>query len=252
MQFGDKSAVEGFQSITNLILTAVQQAIDGNQAVRDLVPDAGHLWQYVDVRPTHSEYLQWERERIAEHGEGTQLRLNHTDGYIDGFMGSAHGRRRAFAIAAIHRAFIGKTGADFPLKAYKECLPVPSMTALGGLATNRKISIEKKHEPRLCHRRPGLKPRVVCLVERTCLMATPAWPTPIRELLSKLNSSRPPCFVADSALSCRWPRAAVTKYTTSPRRYFARKLRGGLRCSGADPTGRDSPTAQSRSGVACR
>ena len=44
MQFGDKSAVEGVQSITNLILTAVQQAIDGNQAVRDLVPDASHLW----------------------------------------------------------------------------------------------------------------------------------------------------------------------------------------------------------------
>ena len=133
MQFGDKSAVEGFQSVTNLILTAVQQAIDGNQAVRDLVPAAAHLWQYVDVRPTHPEYLQWERERIGELGEGTQLRLNHTDGYIDDFMGSAHGRRRAFAIAAIHRAFIGKTGANFPLKASKECLPAPSMTALGGL-----------------------------------------------------------------------------------------------------------------------
>ena len=48
-------------------------------------------------------------------------------------MGSAHGRRRAFAIAAIHRAFIGKAGANFPLKASKECLPAPSMTALGGL-----------------------------------------------------------------------------------------------------------------------
>ena len=68
------------------------------------------------------------------------------------------------------------------------------------------------------------------LVERTCLMATPAWPTPIRELLSKLNSPRPPCSVAGSELPCRWPRAAATRYTTSPRRYFARKLRGGLRC----------------------
>ena len=61
------------------------------------------------------------------------MRLNHTDGYIDDFMGSARGRRRAFAIAAIHRAFIGKKGAKFPLKASKECLPAPSMTALGGL-----------------------------------------------------------------------------------------------------------------------
>ena len=32
MQFGDKSAVEGFQSITNLILCAAQAAIDGNMA----------------------------------------------------------------------------------------------------------------------------------------------------------------------------------------------------------------------------
>ena len=119
--------------LTSFSRAAVQQAIDGNQAVRDLVPDASHLRQYADVRPTHPEYLQWERERIAEHGEGTQLRLSHTDGYIDDFMGSAHGRRRAFAIAAIHRAFIGKAGANFPLKASKECLPAPSMTALGGL-----------------------------------------------------------------------------------------------------------------------
>ena len=90
----------------------------------------------------------------------------------------------------------------------------------------------------MCHRRPGLKPRVVWL-RRRCLMATPAWPTPIREILSKLNSSRPPCSVADSALSCRWPRAAVTRHTTSPRRYFARKLRDWS--CGADPTGRESP-----------
>ena len=62
-----------------------------------------------------------------------QLRGNHTDGYIDDFIGSALGRRRAFAIAAVHRAFIGKGGANFPLKASKECLPAPSMVALGGL-----------------------------------------------------------------------------------------------------------------------
>ena len=65
--------------------------------------------------------------------DATQLRINHTDGYIDDFMGSVHGRRRAYAIAAVHRAFIGDGGADFPLKASKECLPAPSMVALGGL-----------------------------------------------------------------------------------------------------------------------
>jgi hypothetical protein len=71
---------------------------------------------------------------VAVFGEDAmQLRINHTDGYIDNFMGSAHGRRRAFAIAAVHRAFIGEGGANFPLKASKECLPAPLMVALGGM-----------------------------------------------------------------------------------------------------------------------
>ena len=134
MQFGDKSAVEGFQSITNLILVAAQDAIDGDLAMRALVPHAAHLWQYIDTKPTHAAYQLWERERVAVFGEDvTQLRINHTDGYIDDFMGSVHGRRRAYAIAAVHRAFIGEGGADFPLKASKECLPAPAMVALGGL-----------------------------------------------------------------------------------------------------------------------
>ena len=102
--------------------------------MRALVPHAAHLWEYIDARPTHATYQVWERERIAVFGDGvTQLRINHTDGYIDDFMGSALGRRRAFAIAAVHRAFIGEGGANFPLKASKECLPAPSMVALGGL-----------------------------------------------------------------------------------------------------------------------
>ena len=133
MQFGDKSAVEGFQSITNLILCAVQAAIDGNLALRAAVPHAAHLWQYVDARPTHAAYQRWESERTNALGEGPHLRLTHTDGYIDDFMGAVHGRRRAFAVIAIHRAFIGKGGANFPLKASKECPPAPAMVALGGL-----------------------------------------------------------------------------------------------------------------------
>ena len=92
--------------------------------MRALVPHAAHLWQCIDAKPTHAAYQLWERERVAVFGEDVmQLRINHTDGYIDDFMGSAHGRRRAFAIAAVHRVFIGKGGADFPLKASKECLP---------------------------------------------------------------------------------------------------------------------------------
>ena len=51
-------------------------------------------------------------------------------GWVAWFALALRERRRAFAIAAIHRAFIGKTGASFLLKASKECLPAPSMTAL--------------------------------------------------------------------------------------------------------------------------
>ena len=148
MQFGDKSAVEGFQSITNLLLCAAQAAIDGNEETRALVPHAAHLWQYIDARPVGQAYEKWHRERVDAFGEGSQLRLNHTDGYIDDFMGSALGRRRAFAIAAVHRAFIGAGGANFPLKASKECLPQPAMTALGGLldvdAGTATLSEERK------------------------------------------------------------------------------------------------------------
>ena len=134
MQFDDKSAVEGFQSITNLIIVSAQDATDGDPAMRALVPHTAHLWQYIDAKPTHAAYQLWEHERAAEFGEDvTQLRINHTDGEIDDFVGSALGRCRAFAIAAVHRAFIGKGGADFPLKESKACLPAPSMVALGGL-----------------------------------------------------------------------------------------------------------------------
>ena len=87
MQFGDKSAVEGFQSITNLLLCAAQAAIDGDVAMRASVPHAAHLWQYIDARPTNEAYRRWELERLNEFGEGPQLRLTLTSRYIDGFVG---------------------------------------------------------------------------------------------------------------------------------------------------------------------
>ena len=37
-------------------------------------------------RPTNEAYRRWESERTNELGEGPQLRLTHTDGYIDDFM----------------------------------------------------------------------------------------------------------------------------------------------------------------------
>ena len=43
LQFGDKSAVEGFQSITNLLLCAAQAAIGGDVAMRATVSHAAHL-----------------------------------------------------------------------------------------------------------------------------------------------------------------------------------------------------------------
>ena len=111
---------------------AAQAAIDGDAAMRATVPHAAHLWQYTDARPTNEAYRRWELDRLNEFGAGPQLRLTHTDGYIDDFMGAVYGRRKSYAVAAVHRAFIGKGGADFPLKAPKECLPMPPMVALGG------------------------------------------------------------------------------------------------------------------------
>ena len=110
-----------------------QAAIDGNLTLRAAVPHAAHLWQYVDARPTNAAYQRWESERTNALGEGSQLRLTHTDDYIDDFMGAVYGRRRAFAVIAIHRAFIGEGGGNFPLKASQECPPAPSIVALGGL-----------------------------------------------------------------------------------------------------------------------
>ena len=66
---GDKSAVEGFQAITNLIIVSAQDAIDGDPAMRALVPHAAHLWQYTDAKPTHAAYQLWERERVGVFGE---------------------------------------------------------------------------------------------------------------------------------------------------------------------------------------
>ena len=77
-RFSDKSAVEGFQSITNLIIVSAQDAIDGDPAMRALVPHAAHLWQYIDAKPTHAAYQLWERGRVAVFGKDvTQLRINH-------------------------------------------------------------------------------------------------------------------------------------------------------------------------------
>ena len=129
-QFGDASMVEGFQAITMLILAAGRAAVAGHCAVRALFPELQHLWQWVDAIPTSPEFEAWMRDRTDAGLDVDELRLSYTDGYIDGYMDSAFGRRRAFAVAAIFRGILRRCG--FPLKASKECLPARRMTALGG------------------------------------------------------------------------------------------------------------------------
>ena len=68
------------------------------------------------------------RDRTDAGLDVDELRLSYTDGYIDDYMGSAFGRRRAFAVAAVFRGILRRCG--FPLKASKECLPARRMTAL--------------------------------------------------------------------------------------------------------------------------
>ena len=89
-------------------------------------------------------------------------------------------------------------------------------------------------------------------------MATPAWPTPIRELLSKLNSSRPPCSVADSALPCRWPRAAATSQIAAKpqwsavRNYLCRILRQSSKARDRSPLlGPPHPSSKGTHGTRC-
>ena len=70
------------------------------------------------------------RDRTGAGLDVGELRLSYTDGDIDGYMGAAFGRRRAFEVAAIFRGILRRCG--FPLKASKEYLPARRMTALGG------------------------------------------------------------------------------------------------------------------------
>ena len=64
-------------------------------------------------------------------------------------------------------------------------------------------------------------------------MATPAWPTPMRALISKLNLSHAPERLTDSALFNRWARRAVARIPTSPINVAARSSCGGLQCGSA-------------------
>jgi len=73
---------------------------------------------------------------------------------------------------------------------------------------------------------------VHCLVD-DLFMATPAWPTPMRALISKLNLSRAPERLTDSALFNRWARRAVARIPTSPINVAARSSCGGLQCGSA-------------------
>ncbi len=73
---------------------------------------------------------------------------------------------------------------------------------------------------------------VHCLVD-DLFMATPAWPTPMRALINKLNLSYAPGRPTDSALFNRWARRAVARIPTSPINVAARSSCGGLQCGSA-------------------
>ena len=64
-------------------------------------------------------------------------------------------------------------------------------------------------------------------------MATPAWPTPMRALMSKLNLSHAPERLTDSALFNRWARRAVACIPTSSIDVAARSSCGGVQCGSA-------------------
>ena len=77
----------------------------------------------------------------------------------------------------------------------------------------------------------------ICL-EDDLFMATPAWPTPMRALISKMNLSHAPERLTDSALFNRWARRAVACIPTSSIAALLEQLR--LRSS-ADPRGSEPP-----------
>ena len=64
-------------------------------------------------------------------------------------------------------------------------------------------------------------------------MATPAWPTPMRALISKFNSSHAPECVTDCGLFNRPARRAVASIPTSSIHVAARSSCGGLQCGSA-------------------
>ena len=133
-QFGDASMVEGFQAITMLVLAAGRAAIRGHEGIRALLPELAHVWQWVNALPTSKDFEEWRAARVKAGSDEDELRLEYIDGYIDGYMGSARGRRRAYACSAIYRC-------GFEMKASNECQPARVMPALGGdLDLNRLLA----------------------------------------------------------------------------------------------------------------
>ena len=77
------------------------------------------------------------------------------------------------------------------------------------------------------------------------LLATPAWPTPMRALISKFNSSHAPAErLIDSALFNRWARRASARIPTSPSNVAARSSCGGLQCGCATARHRANASGQ--------
>ena len=75
-------------------------------------------------------------------------------------------------------------------------------------------------------------------------MATPALPTPMRALISKLNLSHALECLTDSALFNRWARRAVACIPTSSIDAAARSSCGGVQCGSASERHRANTPGQ--------
>ena len=103
---------------------------------------------------------------------------------------------------------ISKVARDFNLTETRD-----NKTFFLATTTTAKLSFARKilREPTLVDKRPKT---VHCLLD-DLFMATPAWPTPMRALISKLNLSYAPGRPTDSALFNRSARRAVARIPTS-------------------------------------
>ena len=101
--FGDRSMVMRFQDLSNSMLWFGERLIMGCKYERSLVPELADAFDAIDSHPPSPAELRWIRDRLAHGLEGADLLACRQHAYIDDFIGSAVGRRRAFATKRVGR-----------------------------------------------------------------------------------------------------------------------------------------------------